>query len=294
MMDKPLVSIITPAYNAEPYLEEAIKSAQAQVYQNWEMIIVDDGSTDGTAEIAKAHAAKDPRIRYFYQTNQRMASARNAGIALAKGQYIAFLDADNIFFPQKLEKQVACLESHPDCGICYGKIRHFYHGQSDVLYENPRPQPMDDIFRHALYQNFINVLSVMVRKEAFDKYGAFQPGWWGCDEHFVWINLSYHGIKFFPIDEVVGLERLHRDSDSRQAIFVRETAKCFLQLLDIVESWLTPDEKIRYGTDIAVLRGRWKKVQFVGTLLANPVIAPVLMPLYLWRRNRQYKLIRAL
>src|SRR2546423_988247 len=100
-MESPLVSIVVPAYNAEKYLEETIQSVIAQTYPNWQLVIVDDGSTDNTAEIVKSWALRDKRIFYYYQTNQRMASARNNGIRRATGKYIAFLDADNIFLPNK-------------------------------------------------------------------------------------------------------------------------------------------------------------------------------------------------
>lgn len=166
MKEKNLVSIIIPAYNAEKFLGEALDSVLKQTYADWEAIVVDDGSTDGTAEIAKNYSLKDRRIKYVYQENRRMAAARNKGISIAKGEYVAFLDADNIFWPNKLEAQVWFLESHPNCGISYARIRHFYNGRPGVLYENKNEEPIrGDALRSLLWRNSINVLSVLIRKE---------------------------------------------------------------------------------------------------------------------------------
>lgn len=289
-MDKPLVSIIVPAYNAEKYLKETIKSVLTQTYTNWELVIVDDGSTDGTVALVKNWAAKDKRILYFYQVNQRMASARNTGIKNAKGKYIAFLDADNVFLPKKLEAQVAYLEAHPECGLSYGRILHFYDGAPDILYENKNETPLDDgdQFKDLLHRNAINVLSVLVRKEFFDKYGAFQQGWRACDEHYIWVNLAVHGVKFSFLPEVVGLLRLHAREDSRRADHIYDTALHFLQLLDIVESSLPPVKKVKYASDFKELRKEWRSKLFIGKLLKNPMTSWFLLPLYHRHRGKNF------
>jgi len=108
-----LVSVITPAYNAQAYLEEAILSVIVQSYENWEMIIVDDASGDRTAEIAEMYARKEARIRVIKLTeNSGAAIARNRAIEAAKGRYIAFLDADDCWLPHKLETQITFMHSH--------------------------------------------------------------------------------------------------------------------------------------------------------------------------------------
>lgn len=110
--DGPLVSIIMPAYNSEKHISEAIQSVQAQTLQSWELCITDDCSTDSTPEIVSRIAAKDARIRYIRQkVNQGAAVARNTSLAAAKGRYIAYLDADDIWYPEKLERQVSFMES---------------------------------------------------------------------------------------------------------------------------------------------------------------------------------------
>ena len=290
MTKKPLVSIITPAYQAEKFIDEAIRSVLSQTYETWELIVIDDGSTDNTAEIVKKWAELDPRIIYHYQENQRMASARNAGITLAKGKYIAFLDADNLFLPYKLKWQVEFMEKNPDCGLCYGKILHFYNDNPRQLYENKNELPFagEDFFKESLARNFINVLSVLVRKEIFDKYGAFQRGWEACDEQYVWVNLSYHKVKFCYLDKVVGHLRLHKESDSANNNYVYIASKKFLDLLDLVESWLTQEEKKKYLPEINNLRSIWKKKLFIGKLVKNPILTWILLPLFLKRRDKNF------
>ena len=111
MHSEPLVSIIMPMYNSERYIEDSIKSVIEQTYSNWELIIVDDHSTDQSYDLAKSLADHDPRIKHQQmQTNSGVAKVRNNGLSLALGKYIAFLDSDDIWLPSKLEKQIALME----------------------------------------------------------------------------------------------------------------------------------------------------------------------------------------
>lgn len=109
-MTKDLVSVITPCYNGEKYIGETIESVISQTYKNWEMIIIDDGSKDNSESVIKKYAEKDPRIKYFKQENGGSAAARNNGIRRADGQYIALLDADDIWLPEFLKKQISFMK----------------------------------------------------------------------------------------------------------------------------------------------------------------------------------------
>lgn len=130
MTTSPLVSIITPFFNAEPYFEEAIASVIAQTYDNWELMLVDDGSTDGSTAIAQQYAAQYPGKIYYLEhlghQNRGKSTSRNLGIDRAKGEYIALLDADDVYLPQKLERQVATLQAQPDAGMVYGPTLYWY------------------------------------------------------------------------------------------------------------------------------------------------------------------------
>ena len=119
-MDKnPLVTIITPTYNRAAFLPQAIDGVLAQTYRNFELIVVDDGSTDSTQEMMEGYA-EDPRVRYFYQPNQGQSVARNWGLEEARGEYICFLDSDNAWFPDKLEKSLNAFRENPDVDVIYG------------------------------------------------------------------------------------------------------------------------------------------------------------------------------
>jgi glycosyltransferase involved in cell wall biosynthesis len=130
MISKPLISGVMIFFNAEKFIEEAIASVFAQTYDNWELLLVDDGSTDNSTAIAKKYAEKYPeKVRYLEHPNhQNLAKSvsRNLGMSKAKGEYIAFLDADDIWLPPKLEKQLAILQSYPEAGMVYGPTQMWF------------------------------------------------------------------------------------------------------------------------------------------------------------------------
>ena len=120
-MNRPMVSVVMPAYNVERYVEEAIQSILDQTFRDFEFIIIDDGSTDGTGDIIDRHAAADPRIVYVQnQSNLGQTKSMNKGIELARGKYICRMDADDISYPDRFEKQLAFMEENPDVVISGG------------------------------------------------------------------------------------------------------------------------------------------------------------------------------
>ncbi|AFY59929.1 glycosyltransferase family A protein [Synechococcus sp. PCC 6312] len=118
----PLVSVIIPAFNAAHYLEQTLTSVIQQSLTDFEVWIIDDGSTDNTREIAQAWVERDQRIHYFYQANQGVSASRNHGIAQSTGEFIAFLDADDLWYPDKLALQVKHLQSNPGLGVSFGRV----------------------------------------------------------------------------------------------------------------------------------------------------------------------------
>jgi glycosyltransferase involved in cell wall biosynthesis len=130
MSNQPLVSVVIIFWNAERFFEEAIESVFAQKYPNWELLLVDDGSTDEATAIARHYVAQNPqRVRYFEHPghiNRGMSASRNLGIHYSRAQYIAFLDADDVWFPNALAEQVAILESRPEASMVYGPIQWWY------------------------------------------------------------------------------------------------------------------------------------------------------------------------
>ncbi len=118
-MANDLVSVVVPTYNRAYCVGRAIKSVRAQSHSNWELLLIDDGSTDNTGELIAAQFGSDPRIRYIRQANAGVSAARNAGLAVARGNFIAFLDSDDIWMPWKLELQLACFRTFPGLGMVW-------------------------------------------------------------------------------------------------------------------------------------------------------------------------------
>lgn len=129
MTVRPLVSVVIPFWNAEAFLGEAIESVMEQTYSTWELILVDDASTDRSAEIARAYASRDHQRVHVLDSppgNRGVSAARNAGLQRVTGQYVAFLDADDVWLPGKVDEQVRCLEQHPGAVMVYGRMRYWY------------------------------------------------------------------------------------------------------------------------------------------------------------------------
>ena len=133
-IESPLVSIIVPCYNYGHLLHETLESVVAQTYQNWECIIVDDGSTDNTRQVAMNYIDNDSRFLYQYQKNKGLASARNTGFKLAKGYYIQLLDSDDILPPEKIQRHVTILKTRPEVDLVYGRVSIFEKQLSNLLF----------------------------------------------------------------------------------------------------------------------------------------------------------------
>src|SRR6266487_3700210 len=143
MPSQPRVSAIIIFLNAERYIDEAIESVFAQAYDSWELLLADDGSTDGSTAIVLQYAERYPdKVRYLEHPghqNRGMSATRNLGIRNARGEYIAFLDADDVWLPQKLEQQVQALDAHPEAGMIYAPTQYWYSWtgkREDIQYDN--------------------------------------------------------------------------------------------------------------------------------------------------------------
>lgn len=287
-MDKPLVSIITPAYNAGKYIEATVQSALRQTYENIEIIVADDGSKDATGTIVKELGKKDPRVTYVFQENQGQSAARNAALRRARGQYVAFLDADDLFLPSKIEEQVNYLEAHPESGLSYCKIHHFFNEQPDKLYYFDLPHPSGLVFKDLLASNFINPLSVVMRKKILDEYGGFEPTFRRMDEQYLWLKLSYRGVRFDYLDRPLGLYRVHRESLSNEPQYFYETESRFVDLLTMMKTWMTKEEVIQYGMDNRIARCQ-RRMKIGSLMMRKDMLGRALFTLYTKRRESRMK-----
>ena len=186
----PIVSIFTLTYNHENYISECINSVIAQTYENWEMIIVDDGSTDNTFAVARAFAEKDKRVQVYTQKNIgvfRMKESYDFALEKSKGKYIAILDGDDGWFSEKLTLQVSAMEKNPDAVLAWGKA---YRGRLNLeeLYDlSPADEQYNqDLFNNTpvgtatsklLYENFLHAVTLFFRKSTLVEIGGFSQGY---------------------------------------------------------------------------------------------------------------------
>ena len=170
MLAHPSISVLMPVYNAEKYLAEAIQSILDQSYRNFELLIIEDGSTDCSAKIAAEFERCDARIRLIRQSeNQGLVTALNLGLDLAQGEYIARMDADDISLPERLEKQVEYMQAHPEIGVLGGKIQ--YMNEDGQLATIPLTFYGDINIRwNLLFTNPFSHPAVMMRKAIIERY----------------------------------------------------------------------------------------------------------------------------
>jgi glycosyltransferase involved in cell wall biosynthesis len=162
--EAPLVSVIVPAHDRERFLGAALESVFAQRYRPLEVLVVDDGSTDGTARVARAHAA----ARYLYQPHRGVAAARNLGVAASRGDFLAFLDSDDLWRPDKLDRQIAYLVGCPEIGYCLTRLQTFLE---------PGCAPPPGVAPEELARPGIGAVpsTLVVRREIFARIGGFDP-----------------------------------------------------------------------------------------------------------------------
>jgi GT2 family glycosyltransferase len=186
---EPLVSVIIPTFNRWPWVREAVDSVRAQSRRDFELIVVDDGSTDETSgELAKYGSA----VRRFTTTRRGVSAARNSGVNHTRGRYIAFLDSDDLWLPCKLEKQIGFMEQQRDVEICQTEeiwIRNGVRVNQKAIHR----KPSGDIFIRSLDLCLVSPSAVMMTKELFDRFGGFDESFPVCEDYDLWLRI---GAKF--------------------------------------------------------------------------------------------------
>ena len=184
---KPKVSIVIPVYNGSNYLQEAIDSALAQTYANYEIIVVDDGSTDTTRDIIQSYGEK---VRGYHKGNGGVASALNLGIQNMQGEYFAWLSHDDLWLPDKIEKQIHFFDLNPDCKICYTDY-FVIDSSGNVLKSVDTPwYPRQKAVRNLFKSGYINGSCIMIEKTCFNKVGYFSEHLKYTQDTEMWIRLS--------------------------------------------------------------------------------------------------------
>ena len=183
---KTFVSVIIPTYNRGWILKEAIDSVQAQDYKDFELIVVDDGSTDNTSDVLALYGND---IKALFQKNKGVSAARNRGIAEASGQFIAFLDSDDLWLPQKLSTQIEFFNQTPDALICQTEEIWIRNG----IRVNPKKRhkkPSGMIFEPSLELCLVSPSAVMIRRSLFDRVGCFDEALPACEDYDLWLRIS--------------------------------------------------------------------------------------------------------
>lgn len=249
---KNLVSVIIPSYNSARYLEKAINSVLFQTYPYVEIIVIDDGSVDNTYEALLPYKG---RIRYRHKENGGPASARNLGLNLAKGEYIAFLDADDYWLPEKLKIQIDFMRSNPGIDLVHANS-WIDDGNSELypIFVHDKP-PSGEIFQQLFLSNHICILTVVVRHECMNQNRFDERnGLIGCEDYELWLRISLnHKIAY--VDETVAVYRIHNTNISSEIKNIKG------QLL-ILENIYLPQKKEIDKIFPGIIKEKYKRVYF--------------------------------
>ena len=206
------VSIVMPAFNVAPYIGAAIGSVLAQTFGDWELLIVNDGSTDETVAAAQQRAESDHRIRILHQENAGISSARNRVLAQATGEFIAILDADDLWEPGYLEEQLGVFAAHPDIDVVTGNgwfLGGRLHGRTARPSPDPRPQPT--LAAILGDETAIFIMSVF-RRRVYDAIGGFDETLRTNEDYDYWLRAAVAGFRFWRNDAPLGHYRRRDDS----------------------------------------------------------------------------------
>ncbi|MFC1657044.1 glycosyltransferase [Candidatus Moduliflexota bacterium] len=230
MSDGPAVSVVIPVYNGEKHIREALESVFKQTYQDYEVVCVDDGSTDSSHEIIKGYGK---RVVCCKQENAGPSSARNKAIRMSRGEFVAFLDQDDVWYPDKLEQQVGYLKRNPDVAMVHSNINI---SMDDKVVHNGleigKRQYGSNVFEELCLGNFINSITVVIRRTVLDKIGHFDEAFRMAQDYDLWLRVAAE-YKIAFQDEIMGEYRLHDNNSSRGNI---EVVKDDLKILNKIRS----------------------------------------------------------
>jgi glycosyltransferase involved in cell wall biosynthesis len=247
----PKVSVVIPAYNCGPYLPCAIDSVLSQTYRSFEVIVVNDGSTDGTEKVLLPYR---DRIKYLAGQNRGASAARNKGFAASRGDLIAYLDADDVWRPEKLALQVELFEANPDVGVCFTDFtflgerlsgnRGFTERDSALLRYPSRQIGSRSYLLTSLlllqdflvHQAFPKPSVTMIRRECLDRIGGFDESLQICEDTQMYLRLAKY-FKFAYVDEPL-VQRRVRDDTLASSADSRRYAAVHIQMIENLEKWI--------------------------------------------------------
>jgi glycosyltransferase involved in cell wall biosynthesis len=284
MPETPLVSVVIPAFNAASVVQETLESVRAQTFRNFEAVIVDDGSSDGTAAIVRRFCEKDPRFCLIQQDNRGVSAARNAALERARGEFIAFLDADDVWLPEKLARQMELFRADPRANFGYTNFcgwdgRH----DSPPFYRTDRPLPDGDTSFRLVFSNVYGLSTVVVRRETISAAGRFDGAAFDRSEDWdYWLRIAERGLWARGTRESLMRYRRWSGNKSSQKLEMAEADVC------VLESNLRATQRLElrplYKSSLAFARGRLELARARRFIESQPKAVPAAI----WRAWRQH------
>ncbi len=296
----PLVSVIIPAYNSARFIDDTLQSVYRQTYKNWEIILIDDGSTDDTKAALASHMG---RIRYYFQQNRGTAAARNLGLQKARGELVAFLDDDDLWLPEKLNLQVRALHTWPDCGLVFTDGKTFTESgirRDSVIsrrlagwmnqYGTPDPMVVKGWLARALFltNEIASASSVMLPKHCLESVGGFDERIRITDDYDLWLRVAQR-YPILLIRSCLYMWRWREDSQSGP-IFSRQHRWTEACITVLEKHWSTAPADTRTALRRQLSRMYWycgrsyfdqnrfqdSRKMFLGCLRYNRVFLPAM------------------
>jgi glycosyltransferase involved in cell wall biosynthesis len=263
-MTEPKISIIIPCYNYSHFLPECLENLKSQSHTNWECLIIDNASTDNSKDVIHSFAALDNRIKYLYQPIKGPSAARNIGIKEAKGEYIQFLDADDLLQVNKFKNGISIFNNNPDAAIVYSDMRYFAHGNKNELFYamqlnkiQDRPWMSyveggkNDIMPSILTGNIMVISSPLIKKNVLDEIGYFDETLSFHEDWEYWLRFVFAN-KCFLFDN---------DADSKTLIRVHKTSHSSTNLFKMLIGTLRITLKYIPKIDTKFLRNKFLRMQ---------------------------------
>jgi glycosyltransferase involved in cell wall biosynthesis len=256
----PAVSVIIPTFNYAHFLPSALESALAQTMGDLEVIVVDDGSTDATVDVVRPYV-KDPRVRFEQMSHGGVSRAKNTAIVLSRASLVAFLDADDQWLPQKLERQLAIFRTDPDVAVVYSRRLLINEYDQELVYEQPSLY-RGHILERLFLDNFVCQTSAVVRRSVLDEVGCFDERCPPVEDYDLWLRIALRH-RFDYVDEPLVRYRVGHAS------LTQRTENKLLIALEIMDRFV----KERGGNRVlspAVRRRAWAETYFHFSLAKRP------------------------
>jgi hypothetical protein len=259
-------------YNQARWLGEAIESVRAQTFSDWELVVVDDGSTDDTRQVIQRHL-DDRRIRCLAEPHRERSAARNTGIAASSGHFIAFLDGDDRWRPEKLQRQVAALDASPEAGLCYTIARFIDEDGRLLRARKPARACAGRLLPRLMRGNIVILASVMLRRACLENVGGFDEtlSVYGCEDWDLWLRMARR-YPVVAVDEELTLYRQHAGGTSPDQVLASA-----LTVID--KAYRDPTMQLEAGITRSAARARhqWYRAADVASQGRRRAALPIAM-----------------